>query len=137
MVVNTKSQNTNPESSSTPTVLDDLPYNSQLPTRTLRSVLSLVHANFIDEAMEVSAAILLATRPRFSPPAVRPPAKSATKPLGERRSYRRRRTMDYFPQRLERKSFFGIFTPRGRGRRHFTESNIVVERWSRRKTRKF
>jgi malonate-semialdehyde dehydrogenase (acetylating)/methylmalonate-semialdehyde dehydrogenase len=124
----------------TPTVLDDLPSSSSLAnTEIFGPVLSLIHANSIDEAMD-SAAAPTATRPLFfttSGSAARKfrfeaPAGNIGINIGVAAP------MAYFPFSGWKESFFGILHGQGRDAvEFFTESKIVVERWSRQETRKF
>ena len=81
-----------------------------------------------------------ATRPRYLPPAARPrrkfryeaPAGNIGINIGVAAP------MAYFPFSGWKESFFGILHGQGRDAVEFyTESKIVIERWSRQETRKF
>src|SRR5712671_2576981 len=125
----------------TPTVLDGLPTNSQLAnTEIFGPVLSMIHANSIDEAMEFlrrspygNQASLFTTSGsaarRFRYEA---PAGNIGINIGVAAP------MAYFPFSGWKESFFGILHGQGRDAvEFFTESKIVIERWSRQETRKF
>ena len=125
-----------------PTVLDGLPAISELAhTEIFGPVLSLVHANSIDEAMEfLASAAPTAIRHRLfttSGAAARKfryeaPAGNIGINIGVAAP------MAYFPFSGWKESFFGILHGQGRDAvEFFTESKIVVERWSRQETRKF
>jgi malonate-semialdehyde dehydrogenase (acetylating) / methylmalonate-semialdehyde dehydrogenase len=124
-----------------PTILDGLPSTSQLAhTEIFGPVLSLVHANSIDEAMEFlrrspygNQASLFTTSGsaarRFRYEA---PAGNIGINIGVAAP------MAYFPFSGWKESFFGILHGQGRDAvEFFTESKIVIERWSRQETRKF
>jgi malonate-semialdehyde dehydrogenase (acetylating)/methylmalonate-semialdehyde dehydrogenase len=124
-----------------PTVLDGLPVNSELAhTEIFGPVLSLIHANSIDEAMEFlkrspygNQASLFTTSGsaarRFRYEA---PAGNIGINIGVAAP------MAYFPFSGWKESFFGILHGQGKDAvEFFTESKIVVERWSRQETRKF
>jgi malonate-semialdehyde dehydrogenase (acetylating)/methylmalonate-semialdehyde dehydrogenase len=124
-----------------PTVLDGLPSSSQLAhTEIFGPVLSLVHANSIDEAMEFlrrspygnQASIFTtsgAAARRFRYEA---PAGNIGINIGVAAP------MAYFPFSGWKESFFGILHGQGRDAVEFyTESKVVIERWSRQETRKF
>ena len=124
-----------------PTVLDGVPSSSQLAhTEIFGPVLSLVHANSIDEAMEFlrrspygNQASLFTTNGaaarRFRYEA---PAGNIGINIGVAAP------MAYFPFSGWKESFFGILHGQGRDAVEFyTESKVVVERWSRQETRKF
>jgi malonate-semialdehyde dehydrogenase (acetylating) / methylmalonate-semialdehyde dehydrogenase len=125
----------------TPTVLDGLPGSSQLAhTEIFGPVLSLIHADSIDEAMEFlrrspygNQASLFTTSGaaarRFRYEA---PAGNIGINIGVAAP------MAYFPFSGWKESFFGILHGQGRDAVEFyTESKIVIERWSRQETRKF
>jgi malonate-semialdehyde dehydrogenase (acetylating)/methylmalonate-semialdehyde dehydrogenase len=125
----------------TPTILDGLPSTSQLAhTEIFGPVLSLIHANSIDEAMEFlrrspygNQASLFTTSGsaarRFRYEA---PAGNIGINIGVAAP------MAYFPFSGWKESFFGILHGQGRDAvEFFTESKIVIERWSRQETRKF
>jgi malonate-semialdehyde dehydrogenase (acetylating)/methylmalonate-semialdehyde dehydrogenase len=122
-------------------VLDGLPANSELAhTEIFGPVLSLIHANSIDEAMEFlkrspygNQASLFTTSGsaarRFRYEA---PAGNIGINIGVAAP------MAYFPFSGWKESFFGILHGQGKDAvEFFTESKIVVERWSRQETRKF
>jgi malonate-semialdehyde dehydrogenase (acetylating)/methylmalonate-semialdehyde dehydrogenase len=124
-----------------PTVLDGLPAASQLAhTEIFGPVLSLVHAKSMDEAMEFLArspygnqASLFTTSGaaarRFRYEA---PAGNVGINIGVAAP------MAYFPFSGWKDSFFGILHGQGRDAVEFyTESKVVIERWSRQETRKF
>ena len=124
-----------------PTILDGLPSTSQLAhTEIFGPVLSLIHANSIDEAMEFlcrspygNQASLFTTSGsaarRFRYEA---PAGNIGINIGVAAP------MAYFPFSGWKESFFGILHGQGRDAvEFFTESKIVIERWSRQETRKF
>src|SRR3984893_7272665 len=124
-----------------PTVLDGLPSSSQLAhTEIFGPVLSLVHADSIDEAMEFlrrspygNQASLFTTSGaaarRFRYEA---PAGNIGINIGVAAP------MAYFPFSGWKESFFGILHGQGRDAVEFyTESKVVIERWSRQETRKF
>jgi len=124
-----------------PTVLDGLPSSSQLAhTEIFGPVLSLVHASSMDEAMEFLArspygnqASLFTTNGsaarRFRYEA---PAGNIGINIGVAAP------MAYFPFSGWKESFFGILHGQGRDAAEFyTESKVVIERWSRQETRKF
>ena len=124
-----------------PTVLDGLPASSQLAhTEIFGPVLSLVHANSMDEALEFlsrspygNQASLFTTSGaaarRFRYEA---PAGNIGINIGVAAP------MAYFPFSGWKESFFGILHGQGRDAVEFyTESKVVIERWSRQETRKF
>jgi len=124
-----------------PTVLDGLPSSSQLAhTEIFGPVLSLVHARSMDEAMEFlsrspygNQASLFTTSGaaarRFRYEA---PAGNIGINIGVAAP------MAYFPFSGWKESFFGILHGQGRDAVEFyTESKVVIERWSRQETRKF
>ena len=124
-----------------PTVLDGLPSSSQLAhTEIFGPVLSLVHGNSMDEAMEFlsqspygNQASLFTTSGaaarRFRYEA---PAGNIGINIGVAAP------MAYFPFSGWKESFFGILHGQGRDAVEFyTESKVVIERWSRQETRKF
>jgi malonate-semialdehyde dehydrogenase (acetylating) / methylmalonate-semialdehyde dehydrogenase len=124
-----------------PTVLDNLPPSSDLAhTEIFGPVLSLIHANSIDEAMDFlrrspygNQASLFTTSGaaarRFRYEA---PAGNIGINIGVAAP------MAYFPFSGWKESFFGILHGQGRDAVEFyTESKIVIERWSRQETRKF
>src|ERR1700726_4470946 len=138
---NTKISNYEAGNFLTPTVLDGLSSSSQLAhTEIFGPVLSLVHADSMDEAMEFlrrspygNQASLFTTSGaaarRFRYEA---PAGNIGINIGVAAP------MAYFPFSGWKESFFGILHGQGRDAVEFyTESKIVVERWSRQETRKF
>src|SRR5881296_4462101 len=125
----------------TPTVLDGLPSNSQLAnTEIFGPVLSLIHANSIDEAMEFlrcspygnQASLFTTSGSAARKFRYEAPAGNIGINIGVAAP------MAYFPFSGWKESFFGILHGQGRDAvEFFTESKIVVERWSRQETRKF
>ncbi len=125
----------------TPTILDGLPSNSQLAnTEIFGPVLSLVHANSIDEAMEFlrrspygnQASLFTTSGSAARKFRYEAPAGNIGINIGVAAP------MAYFPFSGWKESFFGILHGQGRDAvEFFTESKIVVERWSRQETRKF
>src|SRR5436853_2824146 len=125
----------------TPTILDRLPSTSQLAnTEIFGPVLSLIHANSIDEAME-----FLRRSPYGNQDSLFTTSGSAARrfryeaPAGNIGiNIGVAAPMAYFPFSGWKESFFGILHGQGRDSvEFFTESKIVVERWSRQETRKF
>jgi malonate-semialdehyde dehydrogenase (acetylating)/methylmalonate-semialdehyde dehydrogenase len=125
----------------TPTILDGLSSTSQLAnTEIFGPVLSLIHADSIDEAIDFirrspygNQASLFTTSGsaarRFRYEA---PAGNIGINIGVAAP------MAYFPFSGWKDSFFGILHGQGKDAVEFyTESKIVVERWSRQETRKF
>src|ERR1700704_1786457 len=125
----------------TPTILDGLPSSSQLAnTEIFGPVLSLVHGDSIDEAIEFI---------RKSPYGNQ--ASLFTTSGGAARKFRYEAPagniginigvaapMAYFPFNGWKESFFGIVHAQGKDAVEFyTESKIIIERWSRQDTRKF
>ena len=124
-----------------PTVLDDLPASSSLAhTEIFGPVLSLVHAKSIDDAME-----FLAKSPYGNQASLFTTSGAAARkfryeaPAGNIGiNIGVAAPMAYFPFSGWKESFFGILHGQGRDAVEFyTESKIVVERWSRQETRKF
>lgn len=124
-----------------PTVLDGLPATSLVAeTEIFGPVLSLVHADSIDDAMAFlrgsqygNQASLFTTSGaaarRFRYEA---PAGNIGINIGVAAP------MAYFPFSGWKDSFFGILHGQGRDAVEFyTESKVVIERWSRQETRKF
>ena len=123
-----------------PTVLDGLPASSSLAnTEIFGPVLSLVHANSIDDAME-----FLAKSPYGNQASLFTTSGAAARkfryeaPAGNIGiNIGVAAPMAYFPFSGWKESFFGILHGQGRDAVEFyTESKIVVERWSRQETRK-
>jgi malonate-semialdehyde dehydrogenase (acetylating) / methylmalonate-semialdehyde dehydrogenase len=124
-----------------PTVLDGLPASSSLAqTEIFGPVLSLVHANSIDDAMA-----FLAKSPYGNQASLFTTSGAAARkfryeaPAGNIGiNIGVAAPMAYFPFSGWKESFFGILHGQGRDAvEFFTESKIVVERWSRQETRKF
>src|ERR1700732_5130114 len=125
----------------TPTVLDGLPSTSQLAnTEIFGPVLSLVHANSIDEAMEFlrrspygnQASLFTTSGSAARKFRYEAPAGNIGINIGVAAP------MAYFPFSGWKDSFFGILHGQGRDAVEFyTESKVVIERWSRQETRKF
>jgi len=124
-----------------PTVLDGLPLGSNLAhTEIFGPVLSLVHANSIDDAMA-----FLAKSPYGNQASLFTTSGAAARkfryeaPAGNIGiNIGVAAPMAYFPFSGWKESFFGILHGQGRDAVEFyTESKIVVERWSRQETRKF
>ena len=124
-----------------PTILDGVPASSSLAnTEIFGPVLSLIHADSIDEAMEFI---------RKSPYGNQ--ASLFTTSGGAARKFRYEAPagniginigvaapMAYFPFNGWKESFFGIVHAQGKDAVEFyTESKIIIERWSRQETRKF
>jgi malonate-semialdehyde dehydrogenase (acetylating)/methylmalonate-semialdehyde dehydrogenase len=124
-----------------PTVLDGLPATSSLAnTEIFGPVLSLVHAHSIDEAMEFlrrspygnQASLFTTSGAAARKFRYEAPAGNIGINIGVAAP------MAYFPFSGWKESFFGILHGQGRDAvEFFTESKIVVERWSRQETRKF
>jgi malonate-semialdehyde dehydrogenase (acetylating)/methylmalonate-semialdehyde dehydrogenase len=125
----------------TPTILDGLPSNSQLAhTEIFGPVLSLIHANSMDEAMEFlrrspygnQASLFTTSGSAARKFRYEAPAGNIGINIGVAAP------MAYFPFSGWKESFFGILHGQGRDAvEFFTESKIVIERWSRQETRKF
>jgi malonate-semialdehyde dehydrogenase (acetylating)/methylmalonate-semialdehyde dehydrogenase len=124
-----------------PTVLNGLPSSSSLAnTEIFGPVLSLVHANSIDEAMAFlrrspygnQASLFTTSGSAARKFRYEAPAGNIGINIGVAAP------MAYFPFSGWKESFFGILHGQGRDAvEFFTESKIVVERWSRQETRKF
>ena len=124
-----------------PTILDGLPSTSQLAhTEIFGPVLSLIHANSIDEAMEFlrrspygnQASLFTTSGSAARKFRYEAPAGNIGINIGVAAP------MAYFPFSGWKESFFGILHGQGRDAvEFFTESKIVIERWSRQETRKF
>jgi malonate-semialdehyde dehydrogenase (acetylating)/methylmalonate-semialdehyde dehydrogenase len=125
----------------TPTILDGLPFTSQLAnTEIFGPVLSLVHANSIEEAMEFlrrspygnQASLFTTSGSAARKFRYEAPAGNIGINIGVAAP------MAYFPFSGWKESFFGILHGQGRDAvEFFTECKIVIERWSRQETRKF
>src|SRR5205807_963428 len=115
--------------------------NSQLAnTEIFGPVLSLIHANSIDEAMEFlrrspygnQASLFTTSGSAARKFRYEAPAGNIGINIGVAAP------MAYFPFSGWKESFFGILHGQGRDAvEFFTESKIVIERWSRQETRKF
>jgi malonate-semialdehyde dehydrogenase (acetylating) / methylmalonate-semialdehyde dehydrogenase len=124
-----------------PTVLDGLPSSSQLThTEIFGPVLSLVHADSIDEAMDFmhrspygnQASLFTSSGAAARKFRYEAPAGNIGINIGVAAP------MAYFPFSGWKDSFFGILHGQGRDAVEFyTESKVVIERWSRQETRKF
>jgi malonate-semialdehyde dehydrogenase (acetylating) / methylmalonate-semialdehyde dehydrogenase len=124
-----------------PTVLDGLPAGSSLAhTEIFGPVLSLVHADSIDDALEFlrrspygnQASLFTTSGAAARKFRYEAPAGNIGINIGVAAP------MAYFPFSGWKESFFGILHGQGRDAVEFyTESKIVVERWSRQETRKF
>jgi malonate-semialdehyde dehydrogenase (acetylating) / methylmalonate-semialdehyde dehydrogenase len=124
-----------------PTILDGLPSSSQLAhTEIFGPVLSLIHAKSVGEAMEFLGRSLYGNQ-----------ASIFTTSGAAARRFRYEALagniginigvaapMAYFPFSGWKESFLGILHARGHDAvKFYTESKIVVERWTREETRKF
>lgn len=124
-----------------PTVLDGVPVSSELThTEIFGPVLSLVHANDLDEAMNFLAASPFGNQASLftsSGSAARrfryeAPAGNVGINIGVAAP------MAYFPFSGWKDSFFGIMHGQGRDAIEFyTEKKVVVERWAKEHSRKF
>jgi malonate-semialdehyde dehydrogenase (acetylating)/methylmalonate-semialdehyde dehydrogenase len=124
-----------------PTVLDGLPSSSKLThTEIFGPVLSLVHADSIDEAMDFlhrspygnQASLFTTSGSAARKFRYEAPAGNIGINIGVAAP------MAYFPFSGWKDSFFGILHGQGRDAVEFyTESKVVIERWSRQETRKF
>ncbi|HZS58142.1 MAG TPA: CoA-acylating methylmalonate-semialdehyde dehydrogenase [Gemmatimonadaceae bacterium] len=124
-----------------PTILDGLPVTSPVAeTEIFGPVLSLVHADSIDDAMSFLKASQYGNQASLfttSGAAARrfryeAPAGNIGINIGVAAP------MAYFPFSGWKDSFFGILHGQGRDAVEFyTESKVVIERWSRQETRKF
>ena len=124
-----------------PTILDGLPSTSQLAhTEIFGPVLCLIHANSIDDAMEFlrrspygnQASLFTTSGSAARKFRYEAPAGNIGINIGVAAP------MAYFPFSGWKESFFGILHGQGRDAvEFFTESKIVIERWSRQETRKF
>src|SRR5271166_7165826 len=124
-----------------PTVLDGVPASSSLAnTEIFGPVLSLIHANTIDEAIEFirkspygnQASLFTTSGAAARKFRYEAPAGNIGINIGVAAP------MAYFPFSGWKDSFFGILHAQGKDAVEFyTESKIVVERWSRQETRKF
>ena len=124
-----------------PTVLDGVPATSSLAdTEIFGPVLSLIHANTIDEAIEIirkspygnQASLFTTSGAAARKFRYEAPAGNIGINIGVAAP------MASFPFSGWKESFFGILHAQGKDAVEFyTESKIVVERWSRQETRKF
>jgi malonate-semialdehyde dehydrogenase (acetylating)/methylmalonate-semialdehyde dehydrogenase len=124
-----------------PTILDGVPASSKLThTEIFGPVLSLVHADSIDEAMKFlqnspygnQASLFTTSGAAARKFRYEAPAGNVGINIGVAAP------MAYFPFSGWKDSFFGILHGQGRDAVEFyTESKIVIERWSRQETRKF
>jgi len=124
-----------------PTVLDGVPESSSLAnTEIFGPVLSLIHANSIDEAIEFirkspygnQASLFTTSGAAARKFRYEAPAGNIGINIGVAAP------MAYFPFNGWKESFFGILHAQGKDAVEFyTESKIVIERWSRQETRKF
>jgi malonate-semialdehyde dehydrogenase (acetylating) / methylmalonate-semialdehyde dehydrogenase len=124
-----------------PTILDGVPASSKLThTEIFGPVLSLVHADSIDDAMKFlnnspygnQASLFTTSGAAARKFRYEAPAGNIGINIGVAAP------MAYFPFSGWKDSFFGILHGQGRDAvEFFTESKIVIERWSRQETRKF
>src|SRR6266852_5332804 len=124
-----------------PTILDGVPATSELTeTEIFGPVLSLVHANDMDEALAFlerspygnQASLFTSSGAAARRFRYEAPAGNIGINIGVAAP------MAYFPFSGWKDSFFGILHGQSRDAvEFFTESKIVVERWSRQETRKF
>jgi malonate-semialdehyde dehydrogenase (acetylating)/methylmalonate-semialdehyde dehydrogenase len=125
----------------TPTILDGLPSTSQLVnTEIFGPVLSLIHADSIDEAIDFvrrspygnQASLFTTSGSAARKFRYEAPAGNIGINIGVAAP------MAYFPFSGWKDSFFGVLHGQGKDAVEFyTESKIVIERWSRQETRKF
>src|SRR5438270_892835 len=124
-----------------PTVLDNLPATSELAdTEIFGPVLSLIHANNIDEAIE-----FLARTPFGNQASLFTSSGSAARkfryeaPAGNIGiNIGVAAPMAYFPFSGWKDSFFGVMHAQGRDAVEFyTEKKVVIERWAREHSRNF
>jgi malonate-semialdehyde dehydrogenase (acetylating)/methylmalonate-semialdehyde dehydrogenase len=124
-----------------PTILDNVPASSELAdTEIFGPVLSLVHANDIDEALAFlerspygnQASLFTASGSAARRFRYEAPAGNIGINIGVAAP------MAYFPFSGWKDSFFGIMHGQGRDAvEFFTEKKIVVERWAKEHSRKF
>jgi malonate-semialdehyde dehydrogenase (acetylating) / methylmalonate-semialdehyde dehydrogenase len=124
-----------------PTILDGVPAESSLATTEIFGpVLSLIHASDIDEAIEFirkspygnQASLFTTSGAAARKFRYEAPAGNIGINIGVAAP------MAYFPFNGWKESFFGILHAQGKDAVEFyTESKIVIERWSRQETRKF
>jgi malonate-semialdehyde dehydrogenase (acetylating)/methylmalonate-semialdehyde dehydrogenase len=124
-----------------PTILDGVPSSSSLAnTEIFGPVLSLIHADSIDEAIEFirkspygnQASLFTTSGAAARKFRYEAPAGNIGINIGVAAP------MAYFPFNGWKESFFGILHAQGKDAVEFyTDSKIVIERWSRQETRKF
>jgi malonate-semialdehyde dehydrogenase (acetylating)/methylmalonate-semialdehyde dehydrogenase len=124
-----------------PTILDGVPASSSLAnTEIFGPVLSLIHASTIDEAIDFirkspygnQASLFTTSGAAARKFRYEAPAGNIGVNIGVAAP------MAYFPFNGWKESFFGILHAQGKDAvEFFTESKIVIERWSRQETRKF
>ncbi len=124
-----------------PTILDGVPASSSLAnTEIFGPVLSLIHANTLEDGIEFirkspygnQASLFTTSGSAARKFRYEAPAGNIGINIGVAAP------MAYFPFNGWKESFFGIVHAQGRDAVEFyTESKIVVERWSRQETRKF
>ena len=124
-----------------PTILDGVPASSSLAnTEIFGPVLSLIHANTIDEAIDFirkspygnQASLFTTSGAAARKFRYEAPAGNIGINIGVAAP------MAYFPFNGWKESFFGIVHAQGKAAvEFFTASKIVIERWSRQETRKF
>lgn len=124
-----------------PTILDGVPASSSLAnTEIFGPVLSLIHADSIEEAIDFirkspygnQASLFTTSGSAARKFRYEAPAGNIGINIGVAAP------MAYFPFNGWKESFFGIVHAQGKDAVEFyTESKIVVERWSRQETRKF
>jgi malonate-semialdehyde dehydrogenase (acetylating)/methylmalonate-semialdehyde dehydrogenase len=124
-----------------PTILDGVPPASELSrTEVFGPVLSLVHAKDMDEALAFlernpygnQASLFTSSGAAARRFRYEAPAGNIGINIGVAAP------MAYFPFNGWKESFFGILHAQGKDAVEFyTESKIVIERWSRQETRKF
>jgi len=124
-----------------PTILDGVPSSSSLAnTEIFGPVLSLIHANSIDDAIEFirkspygnQASLFTTSGAAARKFRYEAPAGNIGINIGVAAP------MAYFPFNGWKESFFGILHAQGKDAVEFyTDSKIVIERWSRQETRKF
>jgi malonate-semialdehyde dehydrogenase (acetylating)/methylmalonate-semialdehyde dehydrogenase len=124
-----------------PTILDGVPASSSLAnTEIFGPVLSLIHANTIEEGIDFirkspygnQASLFTTSGAAARKFRYEAPAGNIGINIGVAAP------MAYFPFNGWKESFFGILHAQGKDAvEFFTESKIVIERWSRQETRKF
>jgi malonate-semialdehyde dehydrogenase (acetylating)/methylmalonate-semialdehyde dehydrogenase len=124
-----------------PTILDDLPANSELAnTEIFGPVLSLIHANDMDEALAFlerspygnQASLFTSSGSAARRFRYEAPAGNIGINIGVAAP------MAYFPFSGWKDSFFGVMHGQGRDAVEFyTEKKVVIERWAKEHSRKF